>query len=219
MGEIEVNLEKKLIIIHSEIILYGDSATDSLAIEFGQEIAELWNEVEGSIEYENEIFLVEFSIKSIYKPNLEVLDVTYNKNPRLNYFRVEDYSPLNISWVDGLGSNTGYMLVDNLYKGSTTGAHEYGHTLGLNHPADLVIIGKGRPGIMYPRGTLVDPEFQYDPAKLPGESGGTIHPMHRRVLQHDIELLDLPQLLNTSQKMIGKFSNIYHPKHLKPFTS
>ena len=62
-------------------------------------------------------------------------------------------------WV---GCNTGYFKLENLYKGSTTAAHEYGHTLGLQHPADLDLRGKGIPGIMYPRGTLVDPQFQYD---------------------------------------------------------
>lgn len=216
MGEIEVLSSEKIIKIHSDIILYGDLATEDLTKQFCEEIETLWNEVEGSIEYDNDTYLVQFSIKPIFNPNLEVLDVSYNTNPRNNYFRVEDYSPLNISWVDGLNSNTGYMFIDNLYSGSTTGAHEYGHTLGLDHPKDLVLLGQGRPGIMYPRGTLVDPEFQYDPTKQPGEAGGTVHPMHRRVLQREIEFLNIPTLLSNNQKMIGKFSSVYHPKHTKP---
>lgn len=219
MGELELIAETKTIKIYSDIVLYGDLATDILAKEFGQEIAELWNEVEGIIDFENETYRVEFVINSIFNPLLEVTEVVYNQNPRKNYFRVEDYSPLNISWVDGLNSNTGYMLIDNLYSGSTTGAHEYGHTLGLNHPEDLVLIGKGRPGIMYPRGTLVDPEFQYDPTKQPGEAGGTVHPMYRRVLQREIEFLNIPNLLAAKCKMIGKFSSVYHPKHFKPATA
>jgi hypothetical protein len=216
MGELEILSSEKIIKIHADIILYGDLATEDLTVQFCDEIETLWNEVEGSVEYDNDTYLVNFSIKPIFKPNLEVLEVSYNTNPRSNYFRVEDYSPLNISWVDGLNSNTGYMLIDNLYSGSTTGAHEFGHTMGLDHPKDLVYIGKGRPSIMYPRGTLVDPEFQYDPAKQPGEAGGTVHPMHRRVLQREIEFLNLPSLLANNQKMIGKFSSVYHPKHIKP---
>lgn len=82
----------------------------------------------------------------------------------------------NISFVDGLNSNTGYFLLDNLLNGSTTAAHEFGHTLGLDHPHNLDIRGKGVPGIMYPRGTIVDPPYQYDPNAAPGKPGGTMNP-------------------------------------------
>jgi hypothetical protein len=116
----------------------------------------LWNEPEGIIELDNTRLQVIFKMNGILSPNLSIEDVLSNTNPRNNYYRVEDYSPLNISWVDGINSNTGYMFIDNLYVGSTTGAHEYGHSIGLDHPENLVIIGQGRPGIMYPRGTLVD---------------------------------------------------------------
>src|SRR5690348_11604677 len=81
--------------------------------------------------------------------------------------------------------------LEKLYEGSTTAAHEYGHTLGLEHPKDLDLRGKGVPGIMYPRGTLVDPQFQYDPSKPAGVTGGTMHPMCRKVFQQDIENLKL----------------------------
>jgi hypothetical protein len=219
LGELEVIADKKIVIIHSNIVLYGDFASEELAVLFGAEINELWNEVEGSIEFDNESYLVQFSINSKFYTSINSMEIINNKNPRNNYFRVEDYSPLNISWVDGLNSNTGYMLIDNLYKGSTTASHEYGHTLGLDHPLDLVLIGKGRPGIMYPRGTLVDPEFQYDPTKQPGENGGTLHPMHRRVTQNEIELLNIPNLLASKQKMIGNFSNVFHPKHINPIST
>lgn len=216
MGELEVLGQEKKVKIHSDIILYGDLATNELSKQFCDEIETLWNEIEGSIEFENEIYLVEFKINPFFNPELKPEEVNFNTNPRNNYFRVEDFSPLNISWVDGLNSNTGYLLIDNLYAGSTTGSHEYGHTLGLDHPKDLVLIGKGRPGIMYPRGTLVDPEFQYDPNKQPGEVGGTLHPMHRRVTQIDIELLQIHDLMKKNQKYIGKFSSVFHPKHIKP---
>ena len=99
-----------------------------------------------------------------------------------------------ISFVDGLGCNTGYFLLENLYKGSTTAAHEYGHTLGLDHPRILDIRGHGLPGIMYPRGTLVDGQYQYEPAMAAGLRGVTMQPMHRRVKEQDVDDLRLHKL-------------------------
>ena len=38
----------------------------------------------------------------------------------------------------------------------TTVAQKYGHTLGLDNPEDLNLIGKGIHGIMHPHAMLVD---------------------------------------------------------------
>lgn len=216
MGEIELISNTKEVIIHSHIVLYGDSATEALSKQVADEIETLWNEPEGFILLNNDDYRVLFKISSEYRPELTQMEILKNTNPRNNYFRVEDYSPINISWVDGIGSNTGYMFIENLYLGSTTAAHEYGHTIGLDHPADLNIIGEGTPGIMYPRGTLVDPDYQYDPKKMPGEVGGTMHPMHRRVSLKDIQLLKLDELIQNEIKYIGKFTSVYHSRIYRP---
>nr|MBA2330922.1 peptidase M10 [Flavisolibacter sp.] len=92
--------------------------------------------------------------------------------------------------------------------------HEFGHTLGLDHPKYLDIRGKGVPGIMYPRGTLVDPPYQYDPEQRPGLKGGTLHPQYRRVLKEDILNLKLHRLNYRNNKaVIGAFTNVYHWDH------
>jgi hypothetical protein len=148
------------------------------------------------------------------KKDISELEVLQNTDPRNNYFRIEAFAHGNISFVDGLGCNTGYFLLENLYKGSTTAAHEYGHTLGLPHPHLLDIRGHGMPGIMYPRGTLVDAPYQYDPSKPAGVTGGTMHPMHRKVLLRDIADLKLHRLRFTNNKAIlGAFTNVYHWDH------
>ena len=106
--------------------------------------------------------------------------------------------------------------MENLYKGSTTAAHEYGHTIGLNHPKNMDIRGQGLPGIMYPRGTLVDPQFQYDPSKPAGVTGGTMHPMYRKVKLEDIEGLKLNRLtFHHGKAILGEFTNVWHEDHAK----
>jgi hypothetical protein len=67
---------------------------------------------------------------------------------------------------------------------------------------------------MYPRGTLVDPQYQYDPSKPAGAAGGTLHPMHRRVLKTDIQNLKLNKLaFENGKAVIGDFTNCWHPDH------
>jgi hypothetical protein len=155
-----------------------------------------------------------FRITAESIPALDSRIIATNRNPRNNYFRIEQKSMHNISFVDGLGCNTGYFQYDNLYEGSTTAAHEFGHTLGLDHPSHLDIRGMGVPGIMYPRGTLVDPEYQYDPNVNAGLNGGTLHPKFRKVRKDDLRALKLNWLKFTSNRsMLGGFTNIFHMPH------
>ncbi len=174
----------------------------------------MWNEPMGTLSYLGRDCGVDFRITAEYRPNIDPLEILSNTDPANNYFRIEEFATGNISFVDGLGSNTGYFKLENLYEGSTTAAHEYGHTLGLDHPADLDIRGQGPPGIMYPRGTLVDPEFQYDPLVPAGEKGGTMHPIYRRVRKQDIASLKIRHIeTNEKQGVLGDFSSIWHPDH------
>ena len=158
--------------------------------------------------------IVVFHITAELHPNIDMLEIFRNINPRNNYFRIEEYARGNISFVDDIGCNSGYFMVENLYIGSTTAAHEYGHTLGLHHPHDLDYRGKGVPRIMYPRGTLVDAQYQYDPLKPAGVTGGTMHPMYRKVFAEDVALLKLERLsFNNGKAIAGDFTNVFHENH------
>ncbi len=215
MGTVEQATDHQ-IFVYSHIITYGNVAGPAITGYIRDEIETLWNEPLGVVIIEGEHFRVIFKITASYQPQITATEIYENVNPRNNYFRIEEFAHGNISFVDGLGSNTGYFKFDNLYKGSTTAAHEYGHTLGLHHPTDLDIRGKGKPGIMYPRGTLVDASYQYNPAANAGDSsnGGTMHPMHRRVRQDDIELLKLHKLdFDNGEAIIGEFTSVWHPNH------
>ncbi len=89
-----------------------------------------------------------------------------------------------------------------------------GIRLGLEHPLNLDYRGKGIPRIMYPRGTLVDAQYQYDPSKPAGEKGGTMHPMYRKVFAEDVAALRLEKLrFRNGRSIAGDFTNVYHLNH------
>lgn len=213
MGEAEIT-SANIITIHSHIVTYGSAADDAVTERIREEIETMWNEPKAIISLQHSSFQIVFKITAEIRKEVSELEVLQNTNPRINYFRIEEYVNGNISFVDGLGCNTGHFKLENLYEGSTTAAHEYGHTLGLDHPKQLDLRGKGVPGIMYPRGTLVDPQFQYDPEKPAGVTGGTMHPKYRKVFQQDVEQLKLHRLsFNGKTAIVGDFTNVYHWAH------
>ncbi|HTE25652.1 peptidase M10 [Flavitalea sp.] len=218
MGEAELSDGTREIIIRSILIFYGDAANADLANSLGQDVARYWNEPAGSATVRNKTYLVRFDVTGVFDPALEPEKVWYNDDPCLNFFRIEEYASGNISFVDGLGCNTGYFKLQNLQQTPTTIAHEYGHTIGLAHPQLLDVRGKGIPGIMYPRGTLCDAPMQYDPLAAAGAYGGVMDPAHRKVLKSDIAALNLHKLDFDSRGFakVGEFSSFYHQKHQDP---
>lgn len=215
MGIAELDKENLILLIKAHIILYGDAATDDLAKQVAEEIESYWTAPQAQVSIKGILYRVVFNITSACNPLLRPEDIFENDDPQLNFFRVEEYSSLDISFVDGLGCNTGYFKLLNLSNNSTTAAHEFGHTIGLEHPHQLDIRGRGTPGIMYPRGTLVDPHFQYDPAVPAGTKGGTMNPVHRMVQQQDIDDLHLEKLSfdKNNRAVVGDFSSIWHHRH------
>jgi len=214
MGEAEIDSIGRTIIISSHIITYGSEATEEVTERMRREIETMWNEPNAFIYLLNDSYKIIFQITAETRKNISELEILQNTDSRNNYFRIEKFAHGSISFVDGLGCNSGYFLLENLYEGSTTAAHEYGHTIGLDHPDELDIRGEGVPGIMYPRGTLVDPQFQYDSAIPAGMKGGTMHPMYRKVRQKDIESLKLNKLRYINNNaIIGTFTNVYHWSH------
>jgi hypothetical protein len=218
MGEAEWIKSESKIRICSDFYFYGDAASQELANNIAADIANHWNQPSGIVVIKHNSYSVEFIIRGFYEEDLKPETVWFNTDPRNNYFRIEEFSPVHVSFVDGIKCNTGYFKLDNLLHNSTTAAHEYGHTIGLDHPEKLDIRGWGQPGIMYPRGTVCDPIFQYDPGAEPLKPGGTINPYIRKVLQTDIDLLHLHNLSwnRNGFAVLGDFSSIYHGKEHPP---
>lgn len=215
MGIIEIDTSAKIITISSTIIGYGNAADYAICQHISEEIETMWNEPNAVVELYNNLFHVRFKIQTQYNSLMHPNSIIQNENPRNNYIRIEPYCNMNISFVDAIGSNSGYFLLANLYKGSTSAAHEYGHTLGLPHPLNLNILGAGRPSIMYPRGSIVDAEFQNDVQAQPGGPGGTLNPQSRKVMQANIDQLQLPQKISKGIFVLGRFTNKYHEAHQK----
>lgn len=215
MGEVEMDKVRGELIIRSVFYFYGDASTPELASKIASDIQFHWNEPQSTVVIRDKPYLVRFDIQGYSDPALAPEAVWYNDDPKLNFFRLEEHAVGNISFVDGIGCNTGYFKVDNLRQTSTTAAHEYGHTLGLVHPEHLDIRGGRPPGIMYPRGTICDPQMQYIQAAMPGEHGGFLDPRHRRVLDADIQSLKLHKLDfdEAGFAVIGEFTSLYHAKH------
>lgn len=215
MGIAELNEKDGVLTVYGRLFFYGDAAYPQLCVDIAKDIEDHWNGPAATVSVRGKFYKVVFSMKAVYAPTLKPADVTENRDPENNYFRIEEYSANDISFVDGVNSNTGYFKLANLLNNSTTAAHEFGHTLGLDHPEELDIRGAGVPGIMYPRGTLVDPHFQYDPAVPAGEKGGTMNPFHRKVHQNDVDDLHLEKLGFNKDgfAVVGGFSSVWHERH------
>jgi hypothetical protein len=215
MGIAEIDNNTNTITIKANLFFYGNAANDALSKQIADDINLFWNIIDGHAMIGGRGYGFILNTTGFYEPNLTQKDVTENTNALNNFYRIEEYSNIDISFVDGVGSNTGYFKLANLINNSSTAAHEFGHTLGLEHPEELDIRGKGTPGIMYPRGTIVDPHFQYDPAIPAGEKGGTMNPYHRKVLQKDIDDLQLGKLrFKNGVAVVGAFTSVWHWAHI-----
>jgi hypothetical protein len=215
MGIIFIDHANRLV-IKSVFYFYGNAASEAIAQQIAHDIARYWNQPEVHINGRP----VHFDIQGFYAPDVKPETVWYSDDAAKNFFRIEEYSEVDISFVDGIGSNTGYFKLANLLHTGTTAAHEYGHTIGLHHPQQLDIRGQGAPGIMYPRGTIVDADFQYNPAAPAGvgELGGTMDAAKRSVTEADILALKLHRYNFSKQAVhaIGDFSSVYHQAHINP---
>src|SRR5215471_3195847 len=123
MGKVEIDSNDKTITISSHIITYGNEATEELTERMRKEIETMWNEPNASIYLQNGLHQIIFNITAEINKEISELEILQNDDPQNNYFRIEKFAQGSISFVDALGCNTGYFLLENLYEGSTTAAH------------------------------------------------------------------------------------------------
>ncbi len=215
---VKVDQQRNRLIVCSHFHIYGTRASEDLFPYFIRNVEDQWGHQIWEVEYLGARYELYFESRVDHQPMITAEEIHRNRDLRNIYVAIEESSMVHISFADGRGSNTGYFMLSNiLQSGSTTIAHEYGHMLGLwpgsitSHPLDLDQRGQGMPGIMYPRGTIVDPIYQYDDDATPGEVGGTLDPKHRRVNLKDIDMLmKVIEPYDENGANLGKLTNKYH---------
>lgn len=209
-AEVTIHPETETLLISSHILFYGPSATESVAADSVAEINRLWNEVQGTVQMGQTTYRVEFAITHEVVTEAQARVRAWgNQSTRLNFVMVEENNRMNISYWTDLGTNSGSFVLKDKLGISTTTAHEYGHGLGLDHPSDTDIRGNGQPGVMFPRGSLVDPEYQWDPSAIAGQIGGTLNPSKRKVILQDIADLGLSRLnFFSGTASLGRVDNV-----------
>ncbi len=206
-----LSFEEKTIVVSAKLYFYGSCATDDVAQKIIAEISEQYNSANGKVKIEEDVFNVKFDIDFEIVDNIKALELAAkNRNYRNNFIRIEQKNIAERSFMGfGLGQNAGHWLITDNLGESTTAAHEFGHSLGLDHPEEYDMRGFGtRPPIMAPRGTIVDAQFQWNPTVEAGEFGGTLKPIYRKVSAWEIAQIFEGKVFSENGKLnIGETSN------------
>src|SRR6476619_480779 len=113
MGEVEIDYINRTIFVSSHIITYGTEAKPDVTDRIRHEIESMWNEPGAHLFLHQLHHQLIFRITAEARPDIPELEVLQNTDPRNNYFRIEKFVHGNISFVDGLNSNSGYFLLEN----------------------------------------------------------------------------------------------------------
>lgn len=204
-------IEEEELRVKATLFLYGKYATEQLAHDIEAEINRMWNQPLVVLPVQTRYLKVRFQtqVRAITVEEAKQ-KMQENRSHEINFVRVEDANMVERSMMGmGLGQNSGHWLITDQLGQSTTAAHEFGHALGLPHPARLDYRGTGYPPLMAPRGTLVDAVFQWNPLAEPGAYGGTMNPVHRRVRQEEVLEVMARAIFTGDNFIIGEISNLF----------
>lgn len=218
--------DAKEILISAKLWFYGDFATQELAGKIVDEINTQYNEAQGkiSIKEANEnttAYLIKFEIDATVITVDKAFDLVHNNTDyRNNYIRIEQQNIVQRSFMGAqLGSNIGHWLISDNLGESTTAAHEFGHSLGLDHPDDCDLRDRELPPpMMAPRGTLVKQRFQWNPMVNAGEFGGTLKPIYRKVCAEEVEKIFAGKVFSADGTLnLGILANLVYDEIGNPY--
>src|SRR5436190_24209873 len=109
MGTAEIDINHHQLIIYSNIITYGNAANPEITEQIRDEIETMWNLPKASLLFKDLMCKIIFKISASFQPQIQPIEIYQNLDPRNNYFRIEEFAYGNISFVDGLGCNSGYF--------------------------------------------------------------------------------------------------------------
>ena len=207
-----IQYDKNQVVISSKLYLYGSEANQEIGAMIVEEINRMYNEPNGIIMLKGNTLKVVFKIDYEIVSPLDALEMAMiNQDYRNNFIRIENENVITRSFMGyGLGDNAGHWLTTDNLGTSTTAAHEFGHSLGLDHPANADFRGSlFPPPIMAARGSLVDAKYQWSPIAKAGEYGGTMNPKYRKVSIQEIEMImEGLTFEETDTYYIGYLSNV-----------
>ncbi|MGK0367641.1 MAG: hypothetical protein ACI9QD_000779 [Thermoproteota archaeon] len=178
------------VIVH--FVYSGPAVTAELAQDSTDEMDQMWNETPTSIRLDGKNYDISFDISYSVANGLILNNVG---SCAYNFVQIKDkVNAWDRSFYAGLGSRYAVFFTSDKLGTSTTTAHEYGHGLMLEHDhgdqrSELT------PGIMSARGTLVRAQYQWNPAAMAGQAGGTLNPIHRTVRAKDINKIPFKNLI------------------------
>ena len=187
-----LNYDKNQVIISSKLYLYGTEANQQIGEMIIEEINRMYNEPNATIILKGRLLQIIFNIEYEIISSSDALEMAMvNDDYRNNFIRIENENVITRSFMGfGLGDNVGHWLTTDNLGTSTTAAHEFGHSIGLDHPENADFRGSSSPPpIMAARGSLVDAKYQWSPIAKAGEYGGTMNPKYRKVSIQEIEMI------------------------------
>ncbi|PWJ56546.1 hypothetical protein CLV98_11140 [Dyadobacter jejuensis] len=210
-AEIHYRASTQRIEVLAHLFFYGQQATTQIGAAIETEINRLFNEPQVSFPVRGQQATVHFTVTQECVDFHQVQQLArHNTDYKNNFIRIEAQNLLTRSFMGfGLGDNAGHWITSDELGFSTTATHEFGHGLGLDHPAHPDFRGSGSPPpIMAARGSLVDAPYQWNPLAQAGAYGGTMKPIYRRVTAEEVRLiLEGLTFANTDTYLLGHLSN------------
>ena len=177
-----------------------DASVAKTAVAGTKEIERMWNEPQASVNVDGTPYRVVFEVESALVTSFHkwfdtfAMDPYDDKSCATNFIDVRELVDTGDRSNYDLDGQEGIFYTSDQIGTSTTAAHEFGHAMGLNHPADAGQWREPVPGIMFPRGTFVKSQFQWDPKATFTQKGGTLNPIYRHVRAVDVQAVGFQNL-------------------------